>query len=189
MDAWRGAEQAVVHVNIGLDEPLLPSPIPEVHQFEVPRRRTVLDSAPGPATLQVAQRLMEEERGIVYVGPLARPRERRAARALVQALGWPFWLTLLLACRTSNPPCHGVAGLMEPPRCLVQFFFIWEDAQPTGQQPFLAELGNRLLVPSDRVWSDDEAAGAGNNLEHSAWRSLVWTPRPSRCLRKSNLLF
>ena len=29
LDAWRAAERGVVHLNIGFDEPLLPSPIPE----------------------------------------------------------------------------------------------------------------------------------------------------------------
>ena len=71
LDAWRAAERGVVHLNIGFDEPLLPSPIPGTSQLELPRRRTVLDSAPGPATQQVAQRLMAEEQGIVFVGPLA----------------------------------------------------------------------------------------------------------------------
>ena len=106
--------------------------------------------------------------------------------------GGPFWLTLLLACGTSNPPCHGVAGLMEPPRCLVQFFFIWEDAQPTGQQ-LLFSRGTRGIVclfhqtvgvwkaMTKRLWCWKQVWST------SAWRSLVWTPRPSRCLRKSNL--
>ena len=171
LDAWRGAEQAVVHVNIGFDEPLLPSPIPEVHQFEVPRRRTVLDSAPGPATMQVAQRLMEEERGIVYVGPLARPRERRAARALVQALGWPVLADIASGMRdieSTLPWCGWLDGASEVP-CPVLLHLGGRPTHRTTASFLARNSGNRLLVPSDRgrMEGDDEAALVlETSLEH-----------------------
>ncbi len=162
LDAWRSAERGVVHVNIGFDEPLLPSPIPNVASFELPRRRTVLDSAPGVATQQVAQRLMKEEQGVVFVGPLARPRDRRAARSLVQALGWPVLADIASGVRDieSTLPWGGWLDGETSIRCPVLLHL---GGRPTNRSTsaFLARnSGNRLLVPADhgRMEGDDEPA-------------------------------
>ncbi|MAW40987.1 MAG: 2-succinyl-5-enolpyruvyl-6-hydroxy-3-cyclohexene-1-carboxylic-acid synthase [Phycisphaerae bacterium] len=162
LDAWRSAERGVVHVNIGFDEPLLPSPIPEVSALELPRRRTVLDTAPGVGTQQVAQRLMEENQGVVFVGPLARPRDRRAARALVQALGWPVLADIASGVRDieSTLPWGGWLDGEPPIRCPVLLHL---GGRPTSRSTsaFLARnSANRLLVPGEhgRVEGDDEPA-------------------------------
>jgi 2-succinyl-5-enolpyruvyl-6-hydroxy-3-cyclohexene-1-carboxylate synthase len=181
LDAWRGAEQGVVHVNIGFDEPLLPSPIPEVPQFALSRRRTVLDSAPGPATQQVAQRLMEEEQGIIFVGPLARPRERRAARGLVQALGWPVLADIASGIRDieSTLPWGGWLDEQAAVHCPVLLHLGGRPTHRTTASFLARNAANRLLVPAHRgrMEGDDEAALVlETSLEHL---SMAITGLPS----------
>lgn len=185
LDAWRAAERGVVHLNIGFDEPLLPSPIPEMPHLEVPRRRTVLDSAPGPATRQVAHRLMAEEQGIVFVGPLARPRERRAARALVQALGWPVLADIASGIRDieATLPWGGWLDAEAEVPCPVLLHLGGRPTHRTTASFLARNAANRLLVPSSRgrVEGDDEAALVlETTLEHlsMAITDVASSPRP-----------
>ena len=162
LESWRAAECGVVHLNIGIDEPLLPKPIPEYHPPEIVRRRTILDVAPGPGTTQVANRLMSEDPGVVFVGPLNQPRDRRAARSIVQALGWPVLADIASGIRDteSTLPWGGWVDGDISIDCPVLLHLGGRPTSRSTASFVMRHANNRLLVPSraGRMEGDDSAA-------------------------------